>query len=435
MKILVIDIVKCAVDYCLRAQWAGHEVKYYLPPNKRPNIGKGLLHTVKDWRQWMGWADLIVTTASDKYGWNLEDYFKKGYPIFGSNQAAAEWELDRCVGQEVLESHGINVLPYTRFKDYDSAIAHIHASKGDFACKPVGEADRTLSYVGKGPDDLKAMMKRAKRMHGAPKQDFILQTKAKGIEFAAGGWFGPHGFNAVWEENFEHKKLMTGEVGINTGEMGTAMKYVDRSKLAEEVLAPLTPALKAIKFVGNIDVNVIIDEKGRAWPLEFTMRMGWPAFMLNQHLHKGDPVQWMYDLVHGKDTLRVDYSHCIGVVMAGPTFPHCHVDHSETDGIPIFGINGNNINNVKLAEVMAGRAETFENGKWEEKDLFMTAGEYPLVIVQTGPSVSEAKERAYKTLKEVHMPNSPTYRIDIGDKCKDAIPALKAMGYAKEWVF
>lgn len=435
MKILMIDVYGTGVDFCVRSQAAGHDVKHYLSPGKRPNIGAGLTNRVKNWRQWMRWADLIMCTASAKYGWEMEDYYAKGYPIFGANKAAAAWELDRCVGQQVLEDHGIKVLPYTRFSSYDDAIAHIKSSNGEFACKPIGDADRALSYVGKGPDDLVAMMKRAQKVYGSAKQDFILQDKMKGVEFAVGGWFGPHGFNDVWEENFEHKKLFANDIGMNTGEMGTAMKYVERSKLAEMVLAPLEQTLKAIKFCGNIDVSVMIDDKGIPWPLEFTMRCGWPAFYLNQHLHKGDPATWIYDLVHGKDSLKVSYDHCIGVCIVGPSFPHCHIPHEETDGIPLFGIDHKNWKNVHLVEVMAKEHEVFENGKWESRDLFCTAGEWPLVVVGTGPSVSAAKEDAYRVVGQLEIPNSPAYRHDIGDRCEGHIKELKGAGFAKEWNF
>src|ERR1700730_3988184 len=163
MKVLMIDVYGTGVDFCVRAQEAGHEVKHFLVPGKRPNIGAGLTSRVKDWRSWMTWADLIMCTASAKYGWELEPYYEKGFPIFGANQAAARWELDRCEGQSILEAHGIQVLPYTRFSGYDDAIATIKARGDEFACKPIGDADRALSYVGKGPDDLVAMMKRAKK--------------------------------------------------------------------------------------------------------------------------------------------------------------------------------------------------------------------------------------------------------------------------------
>jgi phosphoribosylamine--glycine ligase len=436
MKVLVIDVYGTGVDFCVRAQWEGHDVKHFVSPGKRPNIGKGLTHRVNDWRSHMRWADLIVCTASAKYGWEMEDYYEKGFPIFGANEDCAKWELDRCVGQSILEQHGIACLPYRRFDSYPEAIAHVRSTGGEFACKPIGDADRALSYVGKGPADMVSQLERA-ASKGAAKQPFILQKKAEGVEFAVGGWFGPHGFNNVWEENFEHKKLMAHDIGMNTGEMGTAMKYCrpGQSKLGEEMLRPLERTLKAMKFCGNIDVSVMIDDKGRPWPLEFTMRMGWPAFYLNQHLHQGDSVQWMFDLVNGEDTLKVSYDHCIGVCVCGPTFPHAHVHHDEVDGIPIFGVNPKNIENIHLVEVQAGKADTFEGGKWETKEIFCTAGEWLLVSCGTGSCVSDAKEEAYSHIKSLIIPNSPTYRHDIGDRCKEHIPQLKALGYARSWVY
>jgi len=436
MKVLVIDSYGVGVDFCLRAQWAGHDVKHFLTPNsKYPRIGQGLTHRVSNWRDHMKWADIIVMTCSAKYGAELEQYFKAGYPIFGANQASAEWELDRTVGQDILSSHGAQILPYTRFSSYKDAMLHVKATNDSYACKPIGDADRSLSYVASGPDDMLSMMHRAQRIYGPAKQDFILQKKAKGVEFATAGWFGPHGFNNALEENFEHKQLYAGDTGPNTGEMGTALKYCEDSKLFEMLLRPLEPALKALKFVGNIDVSVIIDDDGVPWPLEFTMRMGWPAFYLNQHMHKGDPVTWMYDLVHGTDSLKVSMDHCIGVCIVGPNFPHNSKVSEHCEGVPIYGINHENIKNLHLCEVMASEEEVYEEGKWSTRDLFATAGSWPLVVVGTGPSVSDAKADAYRIVGQIRVPNSHGQRPDIGDRCKEGIKRLKANGFATTWSY
>src|SRR6185437_14744840 len=100
---------------------------------------------------------------------------------------------------------------------------------------------------------------------------------------------------------FEFKKLMDGDMGVATGEQGPVLRYVGRSKLARLVLEPLTALLAAKEYVGYIDVNCIIDEDGHPWPLEFTMRPGWPTFNIQQELHEGDPVEWLMDLARGKD--------------------------------------------------------------------------------------------------------------------------------------
>jgi phosphoribosylamine---glycine ligase len=39
-----------------------------------------------------------------------------------------------------------------------------------------------------------------------------------------------------------------------------------------------------------------LDEDGTPWPLEFTCRLGWPAFNIELALHKNDPVAFLVGL-------------------------------------------------------------------------------------------------------------------------------------------
>jgi phosphoribosylamine-glycine ligase len=107
----------------------------------------------------------------------------------------------------------------------------------------------------------------------------------------------------------------------------------------------------------------------------------------------------------------------------------------ECESIPIYGVNHENIANVHFCEVMAVEEEVYEEGKWTSKDLFATAGSWPLVVVGTGPSVVRAKKQAYEVVKQIRIPNSHGQRPDIGDRCKDHIKQLQAMGYAKSWEY
>ena len=117
MQLLVLDLdgEGCGVDLALRAQNADHDVRYYLPPHAggEPRLyGDGLVQKSKDWEADMPWAELIVlignTVARDK----LAPYFGKGFPIFGTNDKSAELELDRGKGQQILESNGVDIIPY-----------------------------------------------------------------------------------------------------------------------------------------------------------------------------------------------------------------------------------------------------------------------------------------------------------------------------------
>src|SRR5580692_8141571 len=186
MKVLYIDPPGNTLDMCLRALRAHHEVKLYTAPDC--DVGKDLVEKVKDWRQWMRWADLIVCSDNVKYMRELDQFRKFGYPIFCCSTEAAKLELERETGQNAFKKHGIEIMPYKTFTNYDQAIAHVDKERKRFVSKPSGDADRALSYVSKSPKDMISQLDRWKAI-GKIKEAFILQEFVKGIEMAVGGWY------------------------------------------------------------------------------------------------------------------------------------------------------------------------------------------------------------------------------------------------------
>jgi phosphoribosylamine--glycine ligase len=253
--------------------------------------------------------------------------------------------------------------------------------------------------------------------------EFILQEKAKGVEFAVGAWFGPAGFAPGIEENFEHKKLMPGDLGPNTGELGTVMRLVKRSRLADKVLLPLEDQLAAIGYVGNIDVNCIVDEEGNPWPLEFTTRFGWPAFNIETSLHSGDFIEFLSAVAAGAPvSSRAMNTVAAGVVLAIPEFPYSHQTGKEVTGLPIQGADEEHFH---PCECMQG----------SETDL-ATAGDYVGVMTGTGETVREATKAAYRRLQKIDIwASSPFYRNDIGRRCARDLPRLQEHGFAAGMVY
>ena len=422
------------LDFALRCLEDGHSVRWFYRRQEGKNdlVGKGLVERVADWRDHMRWADLVFLCDNTKHLHAMEPYRERGFPVIGPNLAAADWELDRKLGQDIFHKHGIEVPPYKEFSDYDKAIAYVKKEGRRFVSKPCGdEDDKSLSYCAKSPADMVYMLERWKRM-GRHKSSFILQEFIGGIEMAVGAWFGPHGFSEGWCENFEEKKLMAGDTGPATGEMGTTVRYVRRSKLADKVLRPLESALHAVSYTGYVDVNCIIDDTGTPYPLEFTMRPGWPTFNIQQSLLEGDHAEWLYQLAKGVDTKpwRLDEV-AVGVVMAIPDYPYSHITRKDVVGIPVYGIDDKVRENVHPCSMMAGKAPVDVGGKVVEAPLLVTAGDYVLVASGTGSSIRSARARAYKTLKTLRAPASPFWRPDIGQRLKVQLPELQAMGYAK----
>ena len=436
MRLLIIDPGGAGLDLAVRAQRDGWTVKHFIRQTEKTKyIGHGLVELVDDFKPHMAWADLIFNCDNNRYLTQLEPYKLLGFPIVGACLKSAEWELDRDVGMKVLKKHGIATPPSKEFSDYAPAIAYVKKEMKRFVSKPSGDADKALSYCAKSPADMIYMLERWKKL-GAIKSPFILQEFIPGVEMAVGGWFGPHGFNAGWCENFEFKKLMDGDMGVATGEQGTVVRYVNRSKLARKVLEPLTDALAEMGYCGYVDVNCIIDEKGDPWPLEFTMRPGWPTFNIQQALHEGDCCEWMLQLSQGKDARCVQMDTiAIGVVLSIPDYPYSHLTRKEVVGSPIYGLTPALQEHVHFCEMMAGLAPTEKSGQIVVDRLPVTAGDYVLVMSATGPTVWKAKQTVYRRLKRLSLPNSPMYRTDIGDRLSKQLPLIQAQGYATGMVF
>lgn len=432
MKLLIIDPQGAALDLAYRAQEAGHKVRMCVRDTpKTEHIGRGMVEVVRDFAPFLHWADLIFN--ADNTRWLRElDAFQAygGAPVIGASQETAKWELDRKHGVDILSAHGIDTPPFKEFSDYDQAIAYVKKRKTRLVSKPSGDADKALSYVAKTPADLVYMLERWKKA-GKFKSPFILQDFVGGVEMAVGGWFGPHGFNSGWCENFEFKKLMDGDMGVATGEQGTVLRYVGRSKLARLVLEPLTDTLAQHGYIGYIDVNCIIDDAGNPWPLEFTMRPGWPTFNIQQELHVGDPVEWLAQLAAGKDARNILMDEvAIGVVLSIPDYPYSHLTRKEVIGSPIYGLTSRLQPHVHFCEVMEGKAPVDHEGEVKEEALPVTAGDYVLVMTATGETVYEAKQTAYRRLKKLMVPNSPMYRTDIGDRLSKQLPKIQEHGFA-----
>ena len=439
MKLLIIDQFDCgfSMDLAIKSAAYGHEVRVYMRNNfdgTRCENGDGMdcFKKVADWEPSMDWADLIFVTDNSRFIQKLENYRRKGYPIYGCNVEGARWEQDREYGAAIFERAGIPIIPTIKFSKYDEAIAFVLKNREKrYVSKPIGDGAKDMSYCSKDWRDMVFMLNKWKKSN-AYDGDFILQEFHAGSEMAVGGWFGLGGFSKYFLENWEFKKLMSGDYGPATGEQGTVMRYTEESLLADKVLKPLEDFLHGIGYSGYIDVNCIIDDKGNPWPLEFTTRPGWPLFQIQQALHLGDPIQWMLDSLNGKDTLKVRSEIACGIVVSQPDYPYGTVKKKENTGYPIFDMTMKDATkNIHLSEVKMGMGPG-KDGKNNEPCL-VTAGSYVLTVSGVGDTVSDARAACYKNFKKkVNMINSPMVRDDIGEKLCDMLPVLQKNGFCSK---
>ena len=438
MRLLVLDDPDggSGLDLCIRAQRDGHQVKLAIKPKDKSSlIGKGFVEVVDDPRPWYRWANLIVACHNTWHIHSLDAHRKEGGKIIAASVETAQWESNRQIGQAVLRKAGIATLPSKEFNDYDAAIAHVKRTNMRYVSKPTGDgaadADKALSYVSSGPVDMIFMLERWKRLQKL-KTPFILQEFVPGVEMGAAGWFGPGGWNEGWEESFEFKKLMNDDLGPNTGEQGSIIRYVRSSKLARKMLMPLTDTLEKVGYVGDLSVNCIIDEKGQPWPLEFTCRLGWPAFWLQTALHQGDVVEWLMNLASGMDTrsMLMDKIAC-GVVLSIPDYPYSHATKKEVAGIPIYGLTPSLWRHWHCSQMMiAENIPNVVNGAHVRMPMPATAGDYVGVMTAVADTVKDAALTCYRRLEKLQIPGNAMWRSDIGKKLARDLPKIQKQGYA-----
>lgn len=437
MNILLIDQDRCGLDFAARCADAGHQVRWYRK-TKRPvkdGIGFPGVKIVDGWRDHMKWAKdgLILTTANCSLLKELDAFREFGFPIFAPSFKSAQMEIDRAAGMQLLQQVGANIPPFKTFASLEDAERHARKSDQAFVFKTMGdEEDKSLSYVSKDPADLVGWLRRKIATGMKLKGPCMLQEKIEMIaEVGAAGWMGRDGFlPGKWELSFEHKKLMPGDYGPNTGEQGTVCQYVDSLKPAEEVLKPLEEAFRNLGHTGDLNVNGGVDKKGGYWPFEFTCRAGWPDFYIRTAMHKGDPAQWMRDALLGKDTLKVSRDVAIGVVCSQPQYPYDTATPEMVEGNPISGLEAV-WDNVHPVQVMVGAGPVMKAGKVVDAAQFQTTGEYVLVATGLGKTIEAARDEVYGVVKEISLPNM-IVRNDIGVKVQEQLPELHKLGYATQ---
>jgi len=439
MKVLIISTDSCGLSFAWRCAQAGHQVRWFLKPddtnNQECGIGFKGVERIDNWVASVKWADLIVPTSNDDYVQRMDFFKARGAKVFGPSGQSTALEIKRAKGMEFLEEHGIECPEFKTFKTLKDAEDFVWANEERWVFKTLGDnEDKSLSYCSDSPADMIARLQRWQKLKMNPKGEVMLQKFIPGIEFAVSSWMGSGGFVGKPNSNFEFKKCLSGDMGQNCGEAGTAIKYVSKCKLFDTVLKPLEKSLLKMGHLGDIDVNCIIDEKGKAWPLEFTSRMGWPAFNIMMATHKGDPVKWMLDACNGKDSTDFSSDHALGVVVAQPDYPFSNATKKETTGIPIYGVTKKNVKYLHPQSVKMEKLPDMEGGSVVEREIWSTAGDYLIVVTGTGNSVSQAAKRCYATVDELSIPDM-IVRDDVGESLEKKIPELQKHGYATEFTY
>ncbi|MBI5226032.1 phosphoribosylamine--glycine ligase [Candidatus Micrarchaeota archaeon] len=422
-KFLFVSDIALIHDLAWDVSKEGHLVKYFVKAATEQDVGDGFVDKVDDWKEHKDWADCIVFDDTG-FGEEADKLRKSGKRVVGGSVYSDLLEEDREFGQEELKAAGVNILPKTNFSDFDSAIEFIKKNPGRYVIKPSGHAqsEKELSFIGQEEDgrDLVEMLEHYKAGWSKKIKEFQIQKFASGVEVAVGAFFNGYDFVYPIHVNFEHKRMFPGDIGPNTGEMGTAAFFTQPNKLFQDTLLKMKDRLLKSGYVGYIDVNCIANSRG-VYPLEFTSRFGYPTISLQMEGVSGGWGEFLYKLANGETAeIKTKKGFQICVVVAVPPFPFKDADsfrkYSE-DATVLFkkpNREGVHLGDVKLSK----------DGDWH------LAGQsgYAVIVTGSGTTMEEARKQAYGRVENIMIPNM-FYRTDIGERWRNDGDKLLIWGY------
>ncbi len=421
LKFLIVDAEGLMSDMARQLETEGHKVKMCILEKKWHDIADGIAEKVEDWQAHKNWADIILFSYNGA-GKEQDRLRKKGHLVVGGSSLEII-ETDRDEGVKMLKQIGVKPIISKEFNSFDVAKKYVLEHPARYVFKPCGkmEDDKELTFVGKekdGSDILCALDKFEKIWKG--KVNFFIQRYVVGIEVAVGCYFNGKKWIKPVKVNFEHKKLMPGEVGPNTGEQGTFFYFTENCPLFDRTLGKMEESLRRKNHVGIIDLNMIINEEG-IHPLEFCVRNGYPTLQIETVSLSRPWGEFYMNLASGKNTkFSVKKPYSVGVVVSVPPYPYESKElfRKISEGQIIF-IKGKE-KFVRYADVK------IEHGRLAPAGVLG----YSLVCTGIGDTPEEAVKEAYDTVKKVDIKDM-MYREDIGKKVIEGkwLQTLKSWGY------
>jgi phosphoribosylamine--glycine ligase len=418
MKISVLSQLAESTDLALKLQDEGNEVIFHTLTEGESMVGVGLLPIRKTLEDSLN-ADLIIN--DDVFLGSISDKLRRlGKPVVGGSTVTDRLENDREFGNKIMQACQIRVPRSETFRDFNLGKEFVasHPNKR-YVFKPHGQKDREFTYVAQGTEDMVAMMEHFASKWQGEEVIFELQEFVNGIEMAVGGWFNGSKFCKPILPNFECKRLMNGDIGPNTGEMGTVMAYRTHSRLYQETLAKAETFLKTTGYRGFIDIACIVT-KDDAYGLEWTSRFGYPTIQIQDEVHKkGSWTDFLYKLAEGNtdevptDTTKWD----VGIAYCALPWP-LHDPSDKFQGTPVF--MPKDMSHIHLRDC------------WLDGKQYRQTGLMGYICICTGSDINLkiAKDKAYKKIRSVYVPGG-FYRTDIADIVLENLPALKSWNWIK----
>ncbi len=352
--------------------------------------------------------DLVVVGPEAPLVAGLADQLSQaGVACFGPSGAAAQLEGSKAFAKEVMAAAGVPTAAYASFDRLEPALAYartqahplvvkadgLAAGKGVVVCATVAESEAAL----------REMMEAGR--FGEAGARVVLEEFLEGTEAS---------FHVLCDGSFclplvaarDHKTLLEGGRGPNTGGMGTiapnpAVDAAMAAKIRSEVCEPVLRVMRerGTPFQGVLFVGLMLTASGPK-VLEFNVRFGDPETQVMMPLLDFDLLPVLHGaargwLPAGEHGFRSGSAVC--VVMAAAGYPE-----TPRRGDLISGIAPE-----------YDQAMVFHAGTRAEDEALLTHGGRVLGVTAWAATLGEAQTKAYEICDQIEFAGKQ-FRRDIG---------------------
>jgi len=368
---------------------------------------------IKDFEELAKWAkenniDLTIVGPEAPLVEGIVDVFKKhGLTIFGPNKDAARLEGSKVYMKNFLKKYNIPTAKYIETDDVQKAYEFIeNMDKTPIVVKADGLCAGKGVIIAESKEEAKKAVEEmlSGKAFGDAGKKVIVEEFLDGFELSMFAICDGKDF-VLLPAAQDHKRLLDGDKGPNTGGMGAyAPTPLATAEIYEKVKEKvIKPTLKGMQEEGNPYEGVlfiglmIVDNE--PYVLEYNVRFGDPECEELMALIDTS----VYDMFYNGATKQLDKIDvkikdmvAVGVVCASKNYPY---SSSEPAVITVDDLSDTN-GYIAYAGV-----------KKIDGKLYATGGRV-LVCVGFGKDVKEARDEAYKIVDKVHF-EGKKYRRDI----------------------
>jgi len=357
--------------------------------------------------------DLTVVGPEQPLTSGIVDLFESnGLQIFGPSKLAAELEGSKVFAKQFMKKYNIPTAEFRSFSSEERFDAEryineipvpivikadgLAAGKGVSICETKEQALETLDLIFR------------QKVFGEAGSKIVIEEYLIGEEASVFALTDGKEF-IVLSPAQDHKRILDGDKGKNTGGMGA---YAPAPVVSEEVLNKvkrdiIRPTLIGMSkegrpYKGCLYVGLMITETGPK-VVEYNCRFGDPETQVVLPLIDEDIVPFLVEVAGGKlskTKINLKNTSAVCVVIASGGYP----DKYEIDK-KIFGLDAVFDDNVIV----------FHAGTKYNKDVIVTSGGRVLGVTAFGSILEDTISRAYRAVEKITF-DGAYYRSDIGKK-------------------